>query len=127
MDPAFDIVAIVIGLTPAFGHLIACRLAHATQDLVFELALGIGRALHHLLHPCGALQFLGRALQLTQKTTTARILDHDAKHAKDKGHTNRHDHDRCRGPGDRQHKTAQQHAARPHGDGKQRIFEEFGK
>ena len=64
VDPALDIVAIVIGLAAAFGHLIASRLTHATQDLVLELALGIRRALHHLLHPCGAFQLIGGALQL---------------------------------------------------------------
>ena len=55
VDPALDIVAIVIGLTPAFGNLVAGRFAHLAQNLVLELALGIGRALHHLLHPRGAL------------------------------------------------------------------------
>ena len=127
VDPALDIVAVVIGLAPAFRHLIACRLAHPAQDLVLELALGIGRALHHLLHPCGTLELLGRTLQLAQKTTTARVLDHDAEHTKDKGHADRHDHDRNGCAGDRQHKAAQQHAARPHGDGKQRIFKELAK
>ena len=127
VDPALDIVAIVFGLTPALGNLVAGGFAHPAQDLVLELALGIGWALHHLLHPCGTLELLCRTLQLAQKTAATRILDHDAQHAKDKGHTDRHDHDRCRSAGDRQHKAAQQHAARPHGDGKQRIFEEFGK
>lgn len=127
VDPALDIVTIVIGLTPAFGNLVASGFAHPAQDLVLELALGIGRALHHLLHPCGTLELLCRTLQLAQKTAAARILDHDAQHAKDKGHTNRHDHNRCRSTGDRQHKAAQQHAARPHGDGKQRVFKELAK
>ena len=127
VDPALDIVAIVIGLAPAFGNFVASGFAHPAQDLVLELALGIGRALHHLLHPRGALQLLGRALQLMQKTTTARILDHDAQDAKDKGHADRHDHDGNGSTGDRQHKAAQQHAARPHGDGKQRIFKELAK
>ena len=85
MDPALDIVTIVIGLTPAFGNLVAGSFAHPAQDLVLELALGIGRALHHLLHPCGTLELLCRTLQLAQKTTTARVLDHDAEHTKDKG------------------------------------------
>ena len=127
VDPALDIVAVVIGLTPAFGNLVAGGFAHPAQDLVLELALGIGRALHHLLHPCGTLELLCRALQLTQKTATASVLDHDAEHTKDKGHANRHDHDRNGCAGDRQHKAAQQHAARPHGDGKQRIFKELAK
>ena len=127
VDPAFDIVAIVVGLTSPFRYLIASRLAHAAQDFVLELALGIRRALHHLLHPRGALQLLGRPLQLMQEAAAARVLDHDAEHTKDKGHTDRHGHDGNGGAGDRQHKAAQQNAARPHGDGKQRIFEEFGK
>ena len=107
VDPALDIVAVVIGLTAAFCHLVTGGLAHATQDLVLEFALGIRRALDHLLHPCGAFQLLGRAFQLTQKTTTARVLDHDAEHAKDKGHADRHDHDGNGSTGDRQHKAAQ--------------------
>ena len=127
VDPALDIVTIVIGLTPAFGNLVASGFAHPAQDLVLELALGIGRALHHLLHPCGTLELLCRTLQLAQKTTTARVFDHDAEHAKDKGHADRHDHDRDGCTGDRQHKAAQQHAARPHGDGKQRVFKELAK
>ena len=107
VDPALDIVAIVIGLTPAFGNLIASGFAHPAQNLVLELALGIGWALHHLLHPRGALQLLGRTLQLVQKAATARIFDHDTQYAKDKGHANRHDHDGCGGAGHRQHKAAQ--------------------
>ena len=118
VDPALDIVAIVIGLAPAFGNLVTSGFAHPAQDLVLELALGMGRTLHHLLHPCGTLELLCRTLQLAQKTTTARVLDHDAQHAKDKGHADRHDHDGNGCAGDRQHKAAQQHAARPHGDGK---------
>ena len=127
VDPALDIVTIVVGLAATFRYLIASRLTHAAQDLVLELALGISRALYHLLHPRGALQLLGRALQLAQKTTTARVLDHNAEYAKDKRHADRNDHDRDRRPGDRQHKAAQQHAARPYGDGEQRVFKELGK
>ena len=127
VDPALDIVAIVFGLTPALGNLVAGGFAHPAQDLVLELALGIGWALHHLLHPCGTLELLCRALQLTQKTATASVLDHDAEHTEDKGHADRHDHDRNGCAGDRQHKAAQQHAARPHGDGKQCIFKELAK
>ena len=32
VDPALDIVAIVIGLTPAFGNLVAGGFAHPAQD-----------------------------------------------------------------------------------------------
>ena len=70
VDPALDIVAIVVGLVSPFRYLIASRLAHAAQDFVFELALGIRRALHHLLHPCGALQLLG----LRRTSTVWRLM-----------------------------------------------------
>ena len=101
VDPALNIIAIVLGLASAFRDLIAGRLAHATQGLVLELALSVGGALYHLLHPGRAFELLGRAIELVQKAATARVLDHNAEHAKDKGHADRHDHDRDGRAGDR--------------------------